>query len=114
MDLDNEIMEPRGNKTSGGRGELPNATAILVLGIISIVICIFYGIPGMVCGIIALALYPKSKKLYESNPSYYEQSYKNAQAGFICAIIGVSLSVLSVIIFIAAFATNNFGQGFDL
>ena len=35
---------------------LPNATAVLVLGIIAIVGCFCDGIPGLVCGIIALVL----------------------------------------------------------
>ena len=41
---------------------LPNATAVLVLGIISIVGCFCYGIVGLICGIIALILASKAKK----------------------------------------------------
>ncbi|MFT3945982.1 MAG: hypothetical protein QM763_03325 [Agriterribacter sp.] len=43
---------------------LPNASAVLALGIISIVGCCCYGIPGVICAIIALVLYGKDAKLY--------------------------------------------------
>jgi len=114
MDINEELIDPPVNKLTEGKGDLPNATAILVLGIISIAICLFYGLPGLICGIIALALYSKTKRLYESNPSYYEASFKNAKAGFVCAIIGVSLSFLMIVLLIASLMTDNFGQGFDL
>ncbi len=84
-----------------GQQQLPNATAILVLGIISIVGCFCYGLPGLVCGIIALVLSGKANALYKENPSLYtEASFKNMKAGKVCAIIGLSLSALTVIIVI--------------
>ena len=84
-----------------GQQQLPNATAILVLGIISIVGCFCYGLPGLVCGIIALVLSGKATTLYKENPSLYtEASFKNMKAGKVCAIIGLSLSALTVIIVI--------------
>lgn len=77
---------------------LPNSTAVLVLGILSIVFCWCYGIPGLAMGIIALVLSGKSAKLYTENPSAYtESSYKNLKAGKICAIIGTSLSGLMLV-----------------
>ena len=73
--------------------QLPNSTAVLVLGILSIVMCWCIGIAGLVMGIIALVLAGKSKFLYEKNPGEYTiGSYKNLNAGKICAIIGTSLS----------------------
>ncbi|MBI9053872.1 MAG: hypothetical protein JEY96_08655 [Bacteroidales bacterium] len=73
--------------------QLPNATAILVLGILSIVTCWCIGIPGLVMGIIAIVLSRKSKLLYIENPMQYtEGSYKNMNAGRVCAIIGTVLS----------------------
>lgn len=48
-----------------GEKTLPNATATLVLGIISIVTCWLYGVPGLICGIIALVLFAKDKKIYQ-------------------------------------------------
>ena len=74
---------------------LPNATAVLVLGILSIVMCWCIGIVGLSMGIIALVLAKKSQKLYTENPTAYTiGSYKNLNAGKICAIIGTCLSGL--------------------
>jgi hypothetical protein len=74
---------------------LPYSTAVLVLGIISIPTCLCYGIVGIVTGIIGIVLGNKAKNLYLSNPkAYTESSYKNANAGLICAIIGTCLSGL--------------------
>lgn len=97
-----DLLDPNINNTSGnsGNGNLPNATAVLVLGIISIVGCIFYGVPGIVCGIIAIVLHKKDRDIYASNPSLYEASFKNSKAGYVCGIIGLSLSVLFVLILI--------------
>lgn len=84
---------------------LPNATAVLVLGILSIVACWCYGIVGIILGVIALILSGKSKKLYDENPgAYTEGSYNNLKAGKICAIIGLSLSALTFIYFIFVIA----------
>lgn len=77
---------------------LPNATAVLVLGIVSIVGCFCYGIVGLICGTIALVLYGKDKKLYALNPgAYTASSYNNLKSGRICAIIGLSLSALYIL-----------------
>lgn len=81
----------------GGNSNLPNATAVLVLGILSIVTCVFYGIVGIILGIIALSLHGKDKALYKTNPAKYEASFKNSKAGYICGIIGLSLSALWII-----------------
>lgn len=96
----------------GMQQALPNATAVLVLGILSIVTCCcFYGIISLVLGIIAIVLSKKDIGLYLSNAGMYtEGSYKNLKAGRLCAIIGVALSALIIIaciIFIAVF-------GFDM
>ncbi len=96
-----EIIDNRSRQSNYVREKnLPNSTAVLVLGIISIVSCWVYGIPGMICGIIALVLFNKDKKLYEENPEVYHTSFKNARAGQVCAIIGLCLSGLIVIYFI--------------
>ena len=76
---------------------LPNATATLVLGILSIVFFCCYGVIGLVLGIIGLVLGNKAVALYKSSPGVYaESSYKNAAAGKVCAIIGLVLSALYV------------------
>ncbi|MDA3953618.1 MAG: CCC motif membrane protein [Bacteroidales bacterium] len=80
---------------------LPNSTGILVLGILSIAVCWCYGLFGITMGIIALVLSGKSKALYNANPDQYTQaSYKNMNAGRVCAIIGTSLSAIYVAIII--------------
>lgn len=76
--------------------KLPNATAVLVLGIISIVSCCCYGVPGLITGIIALVLYNKDNALYQQNPTLYSD-YSNLNTGRILAIIGISLSVLYIL-----------------
>lgn len=81
---------------------LPNASAILVLGIISIVTSCAYGVPGLICGIIALALFKKDLALYHQDPATYENSFRNAKAGQVCAIIGTSISGLYVLILLIA------------
>jgi hypothetical protein len=81
---------------------LPNSTAVLVLGITSIVLCSCYGIVGLICGVISLVLYAKDKKLFLQNPqSYTPGSYSNLKAGRVCAIIGLILSAIYVLIIIA-------------
>jgi hypothetical protein len=78
-----------------GQVTLPNAGAVLTLGIISIALCWCYGIVALVCGIIALVLGNKSLALYKANPNNYTlSSYNNLKAGRVCAIIGTILSAL--------------------
>ena len=89
---------------TSGNSSLPNATAVLVLGIISIATCWLYGIPGLICGIICLVLAKKDLALYKKNPNQYSiTSYKNLKAGQVCGIIGLSLSALYLLIFVVFF-----------
>lgn len=75
--------------------KLPNSTAVLVLGIVSIVTCCCYGILGLITGIIALVLAKKDTALYNSSPSMYT-NYSNVKTGKILAIIGIVLSLLYI------------------
>lgn len=81
---------------------VPNSNTILILGIFSIVIafcCGFFAIAGLVLGIVALALAPKAIEMYNANPSMYtESSLKNINAGKICAIIGIVISGILMLI----------------
>lgn len=79
--------------------QLPNATATLVLGILSIVFCWCYGILGLILGIIAVVISSKSVQLYNANPEEYD-GYGNLKAGRIMAFIGIGLSAIYVIFFI--------------
>lgn len=90
----------------GGPKNLPNAIAVLVLGICSIFPgCMCYGIVGIVCAIITLVLAKKDLAAYNANPgNYTESSLKNLKAGRICGIIGLCLSSLFLIYIIVVFA----------
>jgi hypothetical protein len=77
---------------------LPNATISLVLGILSIVIC---GV-GFVLGIIGLVMAKRDITLYTNNPGVYsESSYNNTKTGRICSIIGIIVSALFVVAYVA-------------
>lgn len=79
---------------------LQNATAVLVLGILSLVLCVI----GVVPGIIALVLANKDLKLYNASPEVYTLgSYNNLKAGRICAIIGIILQSLLLIFYVVWF-----------
>ena len=100
-------MNQTTNSTNGQiLQKLPNATTSLVLGIISIVLCWCLGIVGLVLGIIGLMMGNKAVALYKQSPGVYdESSFKNANAGKICSIIGLSLSALYLIYIIAIMPT---------
>lgn len=85
--------------------KIPNSIGVLVLGICSIFPgCICYGLPGIVCAIIALSLAQKANLVYQGNPRAYSLgSYNNLKAGKICAIIGLCTSVLFLLIIIIYF-----------
>ncbi|MGB4843072.1 MAG: CCC motif membrane protein [Ferruginibacter sp.] len=83
---------------------LPNATASLVLGIISIVGALCYGLIGVICGIIGLVLANKDRKLYQATPELYStSSYSTLNAGRTCSIIGLILGSLILLIMIFYF-----------
>ena len=78
---------------------LPNATTVLALGILSIITCCCYGIVGLILGIIALVLAKKDLVLYNENPDLY-LNYSNIKIGRTLAIIGIVLSVIFLLAFI--------------
>lgn len=72
------------------------ATAVLVLGILSLV---FIGLIGLILAIIAVSKAKDCKHAYSLDPGAYTlSSYKNMNGGRICAII--SMSILAELIFI--------------
>lgn len=76
--------------------KLPNSSAVLIFGILSIPTCCCWGIVGLVLGILALVLASKDMKLYAANPELYD-GYSNINTGRILAIIGIVLSSLCLI-----------------
>lgn len=86
---------------------IPNSTAILVLGILSIPFCCCVnGLVGLVLGIIAIVLYGKAINIYNANKdAYTDKSLSNLNAGRICAIIGTIFSALMVLFTIYLIST---------
>lgn len=84
--------------TTPSNQPVPNAGGTLTLGILSIV---FAGLIGIILGVIALSISSAPKFDYENNPGKYrEGSFKNLAAGRTCAIVGLSLSGLVLLIVI--------------
>jgi hypothetical protein len=103
------------SNASGILSPLPDSTAVLVLGILSILGAFCYGIVGLILGIIAVAMAGKPTRLYRNNPGNYTlSSYSNLNAGKICGIIGLCLSILVVLIvfFAVLFAISDSGRGY--
>lgn len=94
------------SNTNINSAQLPNATATLVLGILSIVVC-------FICGIVALVISNKDVSMYKANPELYsEASYNNIKAGRICSIIGICLQVIVIIFYVILilFAVSTAGR----
>jgi uncharacterized membrane protein len=89
--------------------KLPNATAVLVLGILSVLGTCCYGF-GIVFSIVALILFTIDVKKYKANPDLYS-NYSNLNVGRILAIISLVLSVLflsMIVWFIMQIGLENF------
>ena len=84
--------------------KLPNATAVLILGIFSILTCCCWGVLGLILGIIALVLAKKDLALYNANPQLYS-NYSNLNTGRILAIVGIVLSAIYLVVNIYFLAT---------
>lgn len=76
---------------------LPNSTAVLVLGICSIVFSCFF--VGLILGIIGLVLAGKARKLNRENPNMYDGA-GSLNAGFIMSIIGTVLGAIYTLYYI--------------
>jgi hypothetical protein len=101
MDTRNEILDGTISTPQQNKIGLPNAGGVLTLGILSIV---FAGLLGLIMGIISLSLSGKALEEYRNNRDRYtESSYKNVNGGRICAIIGISISGLAILVLAIAF-----------
>ncbi len=87
--------------------KLPNATAVIILGILSILTCCCYGILGIILGVIALVLAKKDAQLYLENPELYS-NYANIKTGKVLAYIGLVLSFIYLLLVIWMIATFGF------
>ena len=105
--MENDNRSQQSIFTPQSQPPLPNATAILVLGILSLVLCFCYGIFGLACGIIAIVMAKKDMALYNASPGFYStSSFNNVKAGRICAIIGVCLSaayIIAIVVYLVIF-----------
>jgi hypothetical protein len=80
---------------SNTRRPLPNAFAVLLLGILSLLFSVIYGVPGFLCGVIALLLSRAGKRLRRLSPeSYTAGSWRLIVAGRVLATIGLIISLL--------------------
>ena len=87
-----------------GIEQLPDATAVLVLGILSIVGAFCYGVFGIILGVIALGLSSRPGRLLRESPERYSSSsVSNYKAGRVCAIIGVCISAFYILVLIVVF-----------
>ncbi|GAB5563984.1 MAG: hypothetical protein Wins2KO_10470 [Winogradskyella sp.] len=77
--------------------KLPNSTLILIFGILSIVTCCCYGIVGIILGVIAIVLAGKATAVYKENPELYSD-YNNVKIGRILSYVGITLSVIYLLI----------------
>jgi hypothetical protein len=88
------------SNSNGFKASLPGETAILILGIVSIVL--FCGLIGFVCGIIALVKAKKAIQIYQMYPDdFSDASYRTVKNGRTCALIGVILSSIYLFIILA-------------
>jgi hypothetical protein len=89
-----------------------NSVATLVLGILSLVTCIIYGIPSLILSIIALAISAEPKRNYMAYPEHYDKaSYGQLNGGRVCAIIGLCLSIAFILVWgIALIAALSIGH----
>jgi|LakMenEpi03Aug12_release.lakeMendotaPanAssembly.Ray.scaffolds.fasta_scaffold787005_1 hypothetical protein len=81
----------------GQKQTLPNSTAVLILGILSIITSCF--LVGLILGIIGLSMGSKGKKLYRDNPDAFE-GYGTLNAGYIMSIIGTVFGGLTVLYYL--------------
>ncbi|MBL0144495.1 MAG: DUF4190 domain-containing protein [Chitinophagaceae bacterium] len=104
MNEQQNLITPNNNYNQ--QTNLPNATASLVLGIISIVtsICYVSALIGVICGVIGLVLGNKDRAMYQSSPDFYTStSHSQSNAGRTCSIIGLVLAGLWLLFLIAMF-----------
>ncbi|MBT8273229.1 MAG: DUF4190 domain-containing protein [Bacteroidia bacterium] len=76
---------------------LPNSTLVLIMGILSLIGCCCYGLPGLIFGIIAVVVGNKATSTYKLAPENYT-GYENVKAGKIMGIIGIVLSLIAVLV----------------
>jgi hypothetical protein len=88
--------------------KLPNATAIIVLGIFGYLCCCFAGL-GVIPSAIAFFMARKSEKIYAENPELYDNA-SQIKTGKIVALVALILSGLVLIRWIYVLTTSDWGE----
>ena len=93
--------------------DLPNAKAVRILGIASIVGALAYALPGIILGVIGLRLANKDRALYKASPgSYLSSSYSRSRKGRTCSIIGLALgSAILLVVIVYLIFYGDFTRG---
>jgi len=78
------------------------AITSMVLGIVSLVACFFYGIPGIICGILAVVFARKADVAIQTGEAPVT-SRGMAKAGRVCGWVGISLGIVYLLLVIAYF-----------
>ncbi len=79
------------------RRSLPEASTVLVLGILSLIFTFSCGIVGLILGIIAVAMASSQRKIYMNAPGEYtESSYNNVNSGRVCGIISICIAAIII------------------
>ncbi len=98
MEQVSDYQETQNSNSSGNyqmRPPLPNATAVFVLGILSIFGCFCFGFVGIILAIIAVYLSNRDRDLYfQHRDTFSDDSWRQLNTGRTIAIVGLSLSVI--------------------
>lgn len=91
----------------GGQMDHPKASSIQTLGIMGLIFTFLFWIVGLVLNIIALSQAGNALSEINANPGKYSQaSVSKVKAGRTCAIIGLSVLGLVLVIVLLAVAAN--------
>jgi len=86
---------------AAGRATPNEAIISLVTGILGIVTCCAWGLPGLVLGVVAVIFGTKARKMIaESNGTLGGAGL--AQAGWICGIVAIVLGAIGTLLFIVS------------
>jgi len=97
-DVANQPPAPPTQHQPGGQPQTQGkAITAMVLGICSIPACALYGIPGVICGVLALVFAKQASSAIEAGTAP-ASSAGFVKAGKICGIIGLSISALYFLI----------------
>ncbi len=97
--MENQEFNPYQNQQNDNfvvQQNLPNATPVLIMGILSIIGCCCYSV-GLIFGIIGIVLANKDMKLYNANPNQFK-NLGTLNTGKILCIIGIILCAISLLI----------------